>query len=564
MNDQRSSIDPSSLGIDIIDRIGVSRIAQALDMTQQGVRRWRQVGIPEKHHDTLRKLLRESARTVAQQPAQAATKSNGAATHGEQSAGRPLSLVSAKPPKLETIIGEDAPGRMDAFIAARDVDQARAYVDRAASWAEGLPPVNPIRGYGVRLAILFALDFPILTMAFVAVTQASPIVAAGSAIALSLFLVLGAHALGGPLRELAMNLPAWCRQLLTVAIMIALLATVIAVTVDLRIKGFDIDELLLRATGNGVVFGDQDDGILTLPESFRWAIARAAGLVTVMATVFGISWSYQQHAPQATFARAEVAYRKALKRYARAVKRLPTVKNIAAAAMVATLSLLATIEQANAVDCEGAQVLAFVDTTTAYDDQDRTMIMPVVEEMVGAAKPGSRLTVRTVRDSASSSRLLFDDCVPRETRADWSLSGIWQWLWTNPNDVRLARAKFNIEIRNALVPELQGIGDAQKTALIDTLAHYASQSARLDSIWLYTDLLESAVIPTSELISMPGSLAEAGRSLPRLLDVPVHVAGTGRFHDQSRRRLTPREFGVLTDSWTALIQASGGELHIIN
>ena len=80
-------------------------------------------------------------------------------------------------------------------------------------------------------ALLFALDFPLLTLAFAAVAQVSPIIAAGSAVALSLFLVLGAHALGGPLRELASYLPAWCRSLVTAAVIMALLVAIIAVTI---------------------------------------------------------------------------------------------------------------------------------------------------------------------------------------------------------------------------------------------------------------------------------------------------------------------------------------------
>ncbi len=554
----------AALGVEIIDEIGVARIAKTLGMSQQGVRKWRKGIIPQKHHDTLRELLDDSPPKVAQLPARSATSDKEVGKPAAQPGNRLAALVSTKPKKLEAITGDDAPGRMKAFIAARDVDHARAYVDYAASRAEGLPPVYPIRGYAVRLALLFALDFPILTMAFVAVIQASPIVAAGSAIALSLFLVLGAHALGGPLRDLSMSLPAWCRQLATVVILLTLLIMVIAVTVDLRIRGFDVEELFLNGAGSGGVFGDQAGNDLILPESFRWAIARAAGLVTVMATVFGISWSYQQHAPQADFARAEAAYRKALISYAHSIKRLPNVKSIAMATIVASLSGLVAIKPVHAVDCSGPQVLAFVDTTTAYDDQDRLVIMPVIDQMAGAVMPGFRLTIRTIRDSASSSRLLFDGCAPVSVDVDWSLSGLWQWLSTNPNDVRLARTKFNAGIRDALIPELQGTGDAQKTALIDTLVQFTSLSTRIDTIWLFTDLLESAAVRTSTLISVPGSLVETGKSLPPLNGVPVHVAGICRFHDQTRRPLTSREVGMLTDSWTALIQASGAELHIAN
>ena len=147
---------------------------------------------------------------------------------------------------------------MTLLIAARDVDQARLVVDRAAADAAGLPPRYPVRAYRTRLAILFALDFPILTMAFVAVTQVSPIIAAGSAIALSLGLVLAAHAAGARLRDLARHLPPWVRDLAALAIMLLLIAAVIGVATDLRLKGFELDGQLLADAQAGL-FDEQPD-----------------------------------------------------------------------------------------------------------------------------------------------------------------------------------------------------------------------------------------------------------------------------------------------------------------
>ena len=158
---------------------------------------------------------------------------------------QPLTVAPADPPRLEQITGQHACTSMRLIIAARDVDQARAVVDKAAAEADGLPPELPVRGYRTRLALLFALDFPILTMAFVAVTQVSPIIAAGSAIALSLGLVLCAHAAGARLRALADHLPAWMRDLAVLLIMLTLIAAVIGVATDLRLKGFELDGQIL-------------------------------------------------------------------------------------------------------------------------------------------------------------------------------------------------------------------------------------------------------------------------------------------------------------------------------
>ena len=228
------------------------------------------------------------------------------------------------------------------------------------------------------------------------------------------------------------------------------------------------------------------------------------------------------------------------------------------------LAIMVTVEPAEAADCAGPSILAFVDTTTAYDDQDRAVIMPAIETMVARLEPDHHLVIRTVRDAASSSRLLFDACVPGNGHVEWSLRGIWQWLVTGPNAARVARDNFTKGVRDALIPALQGRGDAPKTALIDTLAYYAGRTDRLVAVWLYTDLLETTAITAQALLSSPQSLVAAGLPQPLIPGVDVHVAGLGRFHDKGRRPLTSKELGMLTDSWTALVQAAGGELHIIN
>ena len=450
---------------------------------------------------------------------------------------------------------------MTLLIAARDVDQARLVVDRAAADAAGLPPRYPVRAYRTRLAILFALDFPILTMAFVAVTQVSPIIAAGSAIALSLGLVLAAHAAGARLRDLARHLPPWVRDLAALGTMLLLIAAVIGVATDLRLKGFELDGQLL-ANAEAGLFDQQADVHSSLPEPFVWAIVRAAGLVTVLLTVFGLSWSYRQHGPQSAFARAEADYRKALRRYASALARSKATTVLAPLSSVLVAMAMLSGQPAHATGCEGPAVVALIDTTTAYDDQDREQIMPAIDDMVRSLAPGDRLVIRTVRDAPSASRLLLDDCVPSTVVFTWSLDGVWTWLTSNPSITRTARADFRTAVRDALLPELRQHGDAPATALVDTLAYVAVEIDRLRSVWLFSDLLESVAVPTDVLLSRSDGLIQSSGSAPALAGVDVHVAGIGRFHDQHRRPLTSREYGFLIGSWTAFVRNAGGELHV--
>jgi hypothetical protein len=182
------------------------------------------------------------------------------------------------------IAGRHAATDVRVLIAKRYVDHTRRHVDRVAARAEGLPPSLPVSGYKIHLTLLFALGFPILTMAF-------------AAVALSVFLVLGAHALGAPLCELASYLPAWHRSLITAVVIITLLAAIIAVTIDLRIKSFDVANAALQMDSAASIFDDLSEASETLPPAFQWPIARAAALVTVIATIFGIGWSSHEVFP---------------------------------------------------------------------------------------------------------------------------------------------------------------------------------------------------------------------------------------------------------------------------
>jgi hypothetical protein len=94
----------------------------------------------------------------------------------------------------------------------------------------------------------------------------------------------------------------------------------------------------------------------------------------------------------------------------------------ALAIAVTTLIGVATVDTARAADCPGPSVLAFVDTTTAYYDQDRELIMPAIDDMVRSLAPGSRLIIRTVRDALSSSRLLLDICTPAPPAITWTMT----------------------------------------------------------------------------------------------------------------------------------------------
>ncbi|NJO38393.1 MAG: hypothetical protein HC871_13305 [Rhizobiales bacterium] len=271
---------------------------------------------------------------------------------------------------------------------------------------------------------------------------------------------------------------------------------------------------------------------------------------------------YRQHGPQADFARAEKAHQRALRRHARATRRASKTTTSMIVALLLTGTLIIGKPAEATATCDRPAVLALIDTTTAYDDQDRGQIMPAIDRMARSLVPGDRMIIRTVRDSPSSSRLLLDACMPATATFDWTLHGLWQWLWREPAADRTAIMKFRSGLRAAMLPPLRSKGDAPVTALVDTLARAVGGAENIKAVWLFTDLLESVAVSPGALLGDSGSLARATAAIPGLQGLDVHVAGIGRFHDRERRALSPRELGSVIDTWTALIQASGGRLHV--
>ena len=76
---------------------------------------------------------------------------------------------------VDAIAGPIAASKVEVAIAERDVHIAGQQALALSVVENGKSPEPTLRCYGLRLAGLFALDFPVLTMAFVAVAKVSPI-----------------------------------------------------------------------------------------------------------------------------------------------------------------------------------------------------------------------------------------------------------------------------------------------------------------------------------------------------------------------------------------------------
>ncbi len=461
---------------------------------------------------------------------------------------------------LRRIDGKAAVSEAEMAIAERRANITGRALKAATCRAMDGPIGSNRHWYPLKLLVLFLLEFPVLTMAFVPVAQVSPVVAACSAAALALFLILGAHALGHPLRSIGDRLSASWRAVIGAVTIGFLIVGIVAIILDLRIKGLELDGAALQL-GNNLVFGSTP--VFSSPDDVVATLSAAAALVTVGGTLFGIIWSYQHHSPRNDQAKAEDAYRRSLLKLAkfRARKARRNRKTIAGAIALPFLILISSPEEGHASSCSGNTIAVLFDATTAYDETDRGAIVPALEKMAAQLQAGQRLIVHTVSDNPQSSYVLFDDCLPGDQGFSWSATGIWSWLTSSPSQASREKEVFYEDLRASVLPRLYGDLPSKKTALVETLVQVITATSDLGAIWLLTDLLETSVVDAETLISGPDDvLLRASPYQPQLDGVEVHVAGVGRFHDRNRRHLTSSERHSLIGTWRHFITTYGGRL----
>ncbi|MGI9435979.1 MAG: hypothetical protein ACR2Q4_14325 [Geminicoccaceae bacterium] len=168
------------------------------------------------------------------------------------------------------------------------------------------------------------------------------------------------------------------------------LASIVAVTWDLRMKGLDLEGLDTTET-QGLVFGSPGDKATMMPATFRATFGYAAALVTIGNLLFGTAWSYRQHRPTVAWLKAESTYRRRIRNLAKAQARMKRTRNALTIGLLAANIMVGLSDRANAADCDAGTVLAFIDTTTTFDDVDRQIIMPAIEVMATSLKPNQRM-----------------------------------------------------------------------------------------------------------------------------------------------------------------------------
>lgn len=216
-------------------------------------------------------------------------------------------------------------------------------------------------------------------------------------------------------------------------------------------------------------------------------------------------------------------------------------------------AVLLTASQLHAADCPGASHLVLVDRTTAYDETDLAQIGPAVEAFERSVSEGDRVTIATVAESAEASEPLFDGCVPSQGNGVWDIVANPFSRASERQQPFLAFVAAYREAIDSVVAIDPAHEDLPRTALVAAISRHAGNA---DTVWLLSDLLESAEFPTHAL------LAGKAPAVPLQLKpgATVHAAGYGRNHDRKRRELSEAEREALLGWWTVAVETAGARM----
>lgn len=198
-------------------------------------------------------------------------------------------------------------------IAKRDLDMAKKHADAAEKAAGGLPPVMPLSAsYWLLLAMIAAIEIPVMSGSILSFSKVLPITAYCSAAGAVIFLIAGTHIIGGPLREFGDRMPRWIPSIANLLAWGITITGLSFLALDLRATGMEADQIA-AASGN-MMFPTNQAAQGRVPPSVATmdALLRISGAVMIAGTLLAIVLSYVRHGPQAAFAQAERAYRKAM------------------------------------------------------------------------------------------------------------------------------------------------------------------------------------------------------------------------------------------------------------
>ena len=218
---------------------------------------------------------------------------------------------------------------------------------------------------------------------------------------------------------------------------------------------------------------------------------------------------------------------------------------------------------------EGRDILLFVDVTTPYDAQDKTILVDGLQRIVADLKGGDRIIIRTIGDSAVHSERLLDRCIPY-----CPPKGFWEDLFSDCTGGLILNHKRILisEMRSKTRARLDSFRELEYSDIVTTVALVSREelTARKEAeMFLFSDLIEnSPFMPGGEFLMLPNDdllkRVADNQLVPTLRGAKVHVFGVGRGGTAERTALPIERLNKIMEFWTKLLERGGAASVAIN
>lgn len=218
---------------------------------------------------------------------------------------------------------------------------------------------------------------------------------------------------------------------------------------------------------------------------------------------------------------------------------------------------------------EGKNVLLFLDVTTPYDAQDKTILVDGLQRIVADLKGGDRIVIRTIGDSATHSERLIDKCMPY-----CPPKGFWEDLLSDCTGGLILNHKRLLiaEMRDKTRARLDNFRELEFSDIVTTLALVSREELpgkKEAEVFLFCDLIEnSPFMPGGEFLMLPndGLLKRIhdNQLVPQFSGAKVHVFGVGRGGTAERAALPVERLNKILAFWTSVFREGGATSVDIN
>ena len=218
---------------------------------------------------------------------------------------------------------------------------------------------------------------------------------------------------------------------------------------------------------------------------------------------------------------------------------------------------------------DGRDVLLFLDVTTPYDAQDKTILVDGLQRIVADLKGGDRIVIRTIGDSATHSERLIDRCIPY-----CPPKGFWEDLFSDCTGGLILNHKRILirEMRDKTRERLDNFRELEFSDLVTTVALVSREeltAGKEAEMFLFSDLIEnSPFMPGGEFLKLPNdellTRVRENQLVPELRGAKVHVFGVGRSGTAERTALPIERLNKIMEFWTTLLKEGGSASVSIN